>query len=1088
MELVEWLRQHGLDRYAAQFEEHEIGVDILSTLTDDDLREIGLPLGARKRFMQALRDASDTAKPELGERRQITVLFGDLVDYTGLATRMDPEDLEALIERVVNVCRQEVSRWGGHVANYLGDGIMVYFGWPLAYEDAPQRAAHASLRMIEAVSGIQDPDGRSLSMRVGMATGLVLIGRRIEAGMGEVETVFGEPPNLAARLEAKAAPGQVFLDGSTARLLPEGHFVKTDLGHDTFKGFAEPMAVWRLESSQTTARAQAGVSAPVHAIALQGRDGAMAQLQTWWEDVQTGRGLRMVCVSGEAGIGKSHLAGHFRKSCRLDGGSAFELQCWPYNENATLYPVVSCLNARAGVLPGDDVAQRRRAFARLATETGLDPQHFLSGMGDLLELGEISERQGGEPRRATWFATITAALRAMSERAPVLLVLEDLHWTDPLTEELMDHIAERCADCRIMILATTRQMFEPNWIEHPNARQLDLSRVERGAAEKIIDGLDGTSELNAATRQRIIEASDGVPLFVHELTRQVLDRRTVQDVGEHMTIPATLQGVLSSRLDSAEEAKPLAQVASCIGRKFSGDLLARAAGQPMHDVQRRLGKLVSLALIEPLDEGEPTYIFRHVLIQEAAYQSQPRRSRRKIHGRIADLIAGQPGADALQVANHMTAAERLSQAVDWWKRAGDRAARRSALREAAEHYRRGLALFDRMPQSEDNRVKRLGVLLALGPVLSALDGYGADSVGTLFHEAAEIADGLGSVPDRFAVHRGLWMYHQMSAQYQRAETSGQALLDLAEDAGLEAHEAARLEAHRALGATAFMLGKLSAARHHLDMALRGYQAQDAGRHVALYGDDPGLGCMAYLGATRWYLGDPERAIETCEAMLAQARQVDHPFSMARSLTFSAFTYHQMRDLDRLMPIAEEAVAYADKFEFPFHSGVGRILLGWGLCHDGLCEQGWPVIEQGYAEYAGSGSHMLQPLYLSLMATIAEGRGDPDLAWQFSERALARIEVSQEALVLPEVLRVHAQLRMERDGIDTALPVFREAIATAQSQTSRFCALRAMTVALPHAPDLIPEMKAALAHFPAAMQSLDLNAARTALDRAEKGAT
>ncbi|MDA7429283.1 AAA family ATPase [Primorskyibacter aestuariivivens] len=1088
MALKEWLRQHGLDRYAAQFEEHEVGVDILATLTDDDLREIGLPLGARKRFMNALRDASDAAKPELGERRQITVLFGDLVDYTGLATRMDPEDLEALIERVVSLCREEVSRWGGHVANYLGDGIMVYFGWPQAYEDAPQRAAHASLRMLEAVAGLRGPDGRALSMRVGMATGLVLIGRRLEAGMGEVETVFGEPPNLAARLEAKAAPGQVLLDASTARLLPEGHFAKSDLGADTFKGFSEPMGVWRLDASQTTARAPTGANAPGHTIALQGRDGAVAQLQHWWEEAQNQNCLRMVRISGEAGIGKSHLVGHFLRSCQLGGAASFELQCWPYNENATLYPVVSCLNTRAGVQPGDDVARRRHAFERIATQAGLDPQHFLHGMGDLLELGEVPERQGAEARRAAWFATITAALRAISERAPVLLVLEDLHWTDPLTEELLDHIAGHCTACRIMIVATTRQMFEPNWVDHPHARLLDLSRVESDAAEMIIDGLAGASGLTAVTRQRIIDASDGVPLFVHELTRELLERKTAQGDGEHMTIPATLQGVLSSRLDSAEDAKPLAQVASCIGRKFARDLLVKVAGQTEYEVQRRLDRLMTLALVEPLDEGEPTYIFRHALIQEAAYQSQPRRSRRKVHGRIADLMAAQPAADALQVANHMTVAERFSPAVDWWKRAGDRAARRSALREAAEHYRRGLALFDRMSESEANRVKRLGILLALGPVLSALDGYGADSVGTLFHEAADLSEGFGSVPDRFAVHRGLWMYHQMSAQYQRAETSGQALLDLAEDAGLQEHEAARLEAHRALGATAFMLGKLTTARHHLETALRGYQAQDAGKHVALYGDDPGLGCMAYLGATHWYLGDPERAATTCEDMLAQARQVDHPFSMARSLTFSAFTYHQMRDLDRLLPIAEDAVAHADKFEFPFHSGVGRILLGWGLCQDGRCDQGWPVIEQGYAEYASSGSHMLQPLYLSLMATIAGARGDADAAWQFSKRAMARIDVSQEALVLPEVLRVHAKLLLERDGTDAALPVFRRAIEIAQSQTSRFCALRALTLAVPHAPDLVVTMQTELAHFPPTMQTSDLKAARTAVERAEKGVT
>lgn len=399
LDLHEWLRHHGLDRYAAQFEEHEIGVDILATLTDADLREIGLPLGARKRFMNALRDASDTSKPELGERRQITVLFGDLVDYTGLATRMDPEDLEALIERVVRLCRQEVSRWGGHVANYLGDGIMVYFGWPQAYEDAPQRAAYASLRMIEAVAGISGPDGRPLSMRVGMATGLVLIGRRLEAGMGEVETVFGEPPNLAARLEARAEPGQVLLDAATARLLPEGRFDRTDLGQTEFKGFSRPMGVWRLDAAQTTARAGPGASAPVQGAALQGRDDVMAQLQSWWEDVQTGRGLCMVRMSGEAGIGKSHLAGHFLRRCAAGGGATFELQCWPYNENATLYPIIAYLNARAGVQPRDAIDKRREAFARLATEEGLDPRHFLDGMGDLLELGAAPQRAGAEARR-----------------------------------------------------------------------------------------------------------------------------------------------------------------------------------------------------------------------------------------------------------------------------------------------------------------------------------------------------------------------------------------------------------------------------------------------------------------------------------------------------------------------------------------------------------------------------------------------------------------------------------------------------------------------------------------------------------------
>lgn len=661
-----------------------------------------------------------------------------------------------------------------------------------------------------------------------------------------------------------------------------------------------------------------------------------------------------------------------------------------------------------------------------------------------------------------------------------------MHWTDPVTAELLDHIAESCTTCRVMIVATTRQVFEPNWSASPQARQLDLSRVERQAADMIIDDLVGDRVLGAATRQRIIEASDGVPLFVHELTREVLERQTAQADDDPLTIPATLQGVLSSRLDSAEGAKQLAQVASCIGRKFSRALLADVAGRAPEEVLRQLERLVSLALIEPVEDGAPGYIFRHALIQEAAYQSQPRRSRRKVHGRIADLMAAQDGADALQVANHLTVAERYSRAVDWWKRAGDRAARRSALREAAEHYRRGLALFERMPDSDGKRAKRLGLLLALGPVLSAMDGYGADSVGTLFQEAAELSDGLGSVPDRFAVHRGLWMYRQMSAQYRRAETSAEALLDLAEDAGFEEHESARLEAHRALGATAFMRGKLSTARHHLDTALRGYAGQGARKHVALYGDDPGLGCMAYLGATQWYLGDPDTAARTCEDMLAQARRIDHPFSMARSLTFSAFTHHQMRDLERLLSLAEEAVRHAEKFEFPFHAGVGRLLWGWGLCETGEWDRGWPIIEQGFAQYTASGSHMLEPHYLSLMAGLTARRGDPDRAWHFSERALARIETTGEALVLSEVLRVHGELAAQRDGKGAGLALIDRAIDVAGQQGARLCHLRALGAAARLDPSRADALDAALSPFDAHATSPDIEAARSLLGAIREG--
>lgn len=1060
MQVEVWLRRHGLERFAELFQEHDIDVDILASLTDADLREMGLPLGARKRFLHGVgKGRAQTPRDGGGERRQVTVLFCDLVDFTRLATAMDPEDLEDLMARVVDVCRKDVAQWGGHVGNYLGDGILVYFGWPVAYEDAPERAAHASHNLIRAVAGLTGPDGQPLAMRVGMATGLVLIGRRLEAGMGEVETVYGETPNLAARLEARAQPGEVLLDAATARLLPEGRFSRSDLGQKVIKGFTEPVGVWRLDGAETTSRPATEPGPRLGANALQGREEPMTRLRAWWRDVQSGQGLRTVWLSGEAGMGKSHLAAHFLNECRDTGGHCFELQCWPYNDHSTLYPVVSLLHGRAGVHPNDPKTERHLAFVQLAQRGGVAPDLFVKNMGDLLDLGPAPGNQSEDMRRVAWFGAIAEDLRDMSTRAPVLWVIEDIHWSDPVTLELLAHIRRACAECRVMILATSRPHFFASWREDNRIARLKLTRVAPEAAERIVHDLAGTRRLTPEIHARIIAASDGVPLFIHELTRELLDRAEIAGDEALLTIPETLQGVLTSRLDSAQDAKPLAQIASCIGRVFSEQVLGAVAQIDENDLRAHLDKLTSLALIEPLDDDPASsHIFRHALIQEAAYQSQPRSRRRQMHGAIADLLAARSGNDALRVANHLTAAERYEDAVEWWQLSGDRAVRRSAQREAADLYRRGLKLLDRLPASPGQERKRLALSLALGPVLSASEGYGAGAVGALFAQAAQLSDKVGTPEDRFAVRRGLWLYRQMSAQYPQAEQAAQDMLALAKTG------AAELEANRALGATAVMLGKLGVARQHLERALEGYDAGAGTGHVARFGDDPGLACLAYLSSVLWYLGDPEAAAARCAELLDRTRRIDHPFSMARSLTFSAYTYHLMRDFDRLLPVAQEAAAHADKFEFPFHAGVGRILWGWGLCQQGQSETGWPIIEQGYAQYKASGSHMLEPQYLSLMAEIAEQRGDADDAWALSTQAMTRIDASREALVLPEVLRVHGELASRRGSMDEALALLDRAADVAREQGSVLCLIRSLSSMAKLDPSRATDLRAELARF------------------------
>lgn len=1046
-----WLDGIGLGKYRQRFADNEVGFDILGSLTDAGLKELAIPLGDRKRLLAAiaaLSDAQPKIEPEnvgMGhtERRQITVLFCDLVGFTEFSTVLDPEDLENLVGRFLKVCSDQVSDWGGHVANYLGDGLLAFFGWPQGFEDAADRSVQAALSIIRAVSKIEAPPGARINARIGVATGLVLVGGKFGDGNAMIETAFGATPNLAARLQTLAKPGEVLIAASTRALLSNAFLLEHTGEHD-LKGFAEPIDTWKVQGVVDTPN-RARWRDTTDAVTLVGRSVQIGQLHQQWNEVVCRGCARQALVTAEAGMGKTRLVDHFRSELETQRQNIALMQCWPYRSNATLYPVVDFLKTSAGCARGDNVSERQKKFASYAGSLGLDPELFLSDLGDLLGFGPAPREQSAHQRKAIWVAALERVFSSLAKASPLLLLLEDGHWVDLVTDDLLAELAVRLAKRPVLILVTARPDYAPGWIDAPSAIRIDIPRLDHKSAEAMVKRIVADHALSPDLFVRIIETTDGVPLFIEELTRSVLDlKEQPTAVDGSISIPATLQDVLATRLDSTGGAKRTAQVAACIGRVFPIKLLNRVAEWSKSAVAADLDVLTGANLISVESRnGEQHYVFRHALIQEAAYQSQTRSRRRDVHLAIAralevSLEAGDE-MDLGTLANHFTAADVLDKAVRYWHAAGKQATERSAEREAIEHYRRALKLVERMASSPDVEEWELALQLSIGPALAASEGYGSLAVRAAFDRAEQLADKLGRPDEMFAVRRGQWMYAQMSADYTVADATARQMLKISEKSG---RPGLILEADRALGATCFVTGRLSDARRHLEAGVPHYIERISEAHTLSYGDDPGLACLSYLGRALWFLGYPDQSLARCLAALDAAHRIDHPFSLARTYVFVAHSHQLRGETKELIEVATEAAEISDRYGFPFFSGVSKMLWGWGIVQSGQTDEGNERMKRGYEEYLSSASVMSKPWFLMLLADAQRHAGKWDDAGRLIDEALAVKAVTGEELVAPECLRVRGEIHLDQGDALGAAKDFAQALAVAHAQSSLSCELRA----------------------------------------------
>jgi class 3 adenylate cyclase len=753
-EIAEWLEKLGMSEYAERFAENDIDASVLPHLTDQSLKELGVSLGHRLKILAAIRDlggptpvASEPAvapaepRPhDSAERRQVTVMFSDLVGSTALSARMDPEDLREVISAYQKCVAETVQRFGGFVAKYMGDGVLVYFGYPQAHEDDPAQAVRAGLALIEAVSALKS--AVSLQTRVGIATGLVVVGELIGSGEAQERGIVGETPNLAARLQGLAEPNTVVIAESTRRLLGN-LFELQDLGAKEVKGIAEPVHAWAaLRASAVESRFEALRAATTPLV---GRDEDVALLMRRWEQAKAGDG-QIVLISGEPGIGKSRIAETIVEGLAAEPHIRLRYFCSPRHEDSALHPIITQLERAAGFQREDTAEGRLDKLEALLSKGSNDLREVAPLIADLLSI-PTGDRYAAleltpQKRKEKILRALLTQVEGLSRPEPVLMVYEDVHWSDPTTRESLDLLIDRVSGLRVLVIITFRPQFSPPWVGRPHVTLLSLSRLPPRQRAEMITRVTGGKALPKEIADQIIDRTDGVPLFIEELTKSVVESGLVTEAGDHfavaglaapLAIPTTLHASLLARLDRLAPTREVAQIGAALGRSFSHELISAVAQMPQHKLDDALEQLVDAELI--FRRGIPPdseYTFKHALVQDAAYSTLLRSRRQQIHARIVTTLESQfpevASAQPTLMAHHCGEAGLKEKAVRFWLKAGQQALARSATTEAVAQLRKGLEALTGVPDGTPRQQHELELLSALGSALTAAKGWSAADV------------------------------------------------------------------------------------------------------------------------------------------------------------------------------------------------------------------------------------------------------------------------------------------------------------------------------------------------------------------------
>ena len=1034
LDVARWLAEQGLGHHAKAFAENGIAGDLLPDLTDADLRELGLKLGDRKRLLKAIAalaagstDAGSeipepTAGPALpreAERRQLTVMFVDLVGSTELAAKLDPEDMRAVLRVYQNTVAGEIGRFEGHVAKFMGDGVLAYFGFPRAHEDEAERAVRAALALAQMVGELTAPTGAALSARIGIATGLVVVGDLIGEGAAQEEAVTGGTPNLAARLQGIATPGQVVVADATRRLLGAGFEIE-DLGERELKGIGEPVPAFAVKGERPVESRFAARAGSASMTPIVGRDQELALLLERWRQAKGGEG-QLVLLTGEAGIGKSRITEAMIEAVAGEPHSLIRYQCSPYHAGSALHPAIHHLAHAAEIDPDDDPERRLgKLEAWLARTDGPTATPEATALlATLLDL-DATARYGAlvltpQQRRARTLAALVDQLIGSAARRPVMWVVEDAHWIDPTTLEMLELALERVQGSAVLVVVTARPTFGASFASHPVATRLVLNRLARAAAQLIVDRITDGKRLPEAVLDEIAVRSDGVPLFVEEMTKAVLELGALLETADAyhlggpvsgLAIPASLHDSLMARLDRLHPVREVAQAAAVIGRSFDHATIAALTELPAVALADAMRRLVEAELV--FRRGTPpdaTYLFKHALVRDAAYESLLKTRRAEMHARLVDVLERSVNASPEVKAQHAEAGGLTGRALGYWEQAGTQALARPAYLEAIAQLDNAVRLCRKMGGDERWRRREQGLHLKLGQALIANQGYQAPATLRTFEHALRLADDMADVSLQLPALFGLWAGHHIagtgSANLARRYA---ALAETQSEAG------PRLVGQRALGLERFYEGRFAEALALTNRALEIYDPIVHRDLAQLFGHDPRAAAANYKAWSLWHLGFPDQAASVIQDNLRWIREVDHANTTGLVLCFGTMTHIWLRQPDRVEVAAREALRLADEMTLPLWHAWASIHLGWALSQQGTAP-GLEEIEAGLREARGIGAGRFEPFHLGLAAQAYARAGRRDEAWGRLAEALAALARGHHRAFAADLYRLRGVLSL-----------------------------------------------------------------------------